>query len=294
MIYFGQYVFSGILIGLLYAMVAMGLTIVWRSGRILNLAQGELLTFGGFLILLFLVDLSLPWGLGLIAAFAAVGLIGYVIQRGIYHQMVGQPMFTLVMMTIGLLILFRGLTIICFGAEPRLYPAIFPTEPILLGPFIFDAALLWGGIISMVILFTLGWFFGRTRFGLRVSATAEDHQVAQSLGISINQALVISWVLAAVVASLGSIFYLNGKVISNMSGMIGFKALPVAMLAGFESMGGLIPAGIIVGVCEGLARGYLDPLLGTGLGEVMPYIIMVIVILVRPSGLFGWKIIERL
>ena len=294
MIEFTQWVFSGVLLGLLYSMIALGLVVVYRSGRIINLAQGELVVVGGFLIWWFIAMTPLPqWWMGIIIAFGLMALLGVAVERGLFRPMIGQPEFALVMMTIGLLILLRGAVIVTFGGYDRGFPIIFPIEPVKLGPFVFDSALFWGGIIALLIVAALTWFFERTRYGRRFSAVAEDHVVAQSMGISVKQAVTVAWVLAAILGGLASIVFLNDKTLTFLASGIGFRALPVALLGGMESVRGAPLAGLIVGIGESLARGYLNPLTGGGMAEVLPYIIMIIVILFRPQGLFGWRIIER-
>lgn len=294
MIFFLQYVFSGILLGLLYTLIALGLTVVYRSGRILNLAQGEVVMLGGFLIWCFTIVLFLPqrW-MGIVIAFILMALIGIAIERGLFRPMIGQPPFSLVMMTIGLLIFLRGLVIVIFGGADRPFPEIFPTQPILIGPFNFDSAMFWGGFITLFVVAGLTWFFERTRYGRRFSAVAEDHTVAESLGISVKQAVAVAWVIAAILGGLASIIFLNAKTLTFQASDIGFRALPVALLGGLESVRGAPLAGIILGIGEMLARGYLNPLTDGGMAEVFPYIIMIVVVLFRPQGLYGWKIIER-
>ena len=293
MIEFLQWVFSGVFLGLLYSMVALGLVVVYRSGRIVNLAQGELVIVGGFLIWWFMMMTPLPWWLSLAIAFGLMALLGLAVERGLFRPMIGQPEFALVMMTIGLLILLRGAVIVTFGGYDRGFPAIFPIAPVKLGPFLFDSALFWGGIVALLVVVALTWFFERTRYGRRFSAVAEDHVVAQSMGISVKQAVSVAWVLAATLAGFASIVFLNDKTLTFMASGIGFRALPVALLGGMESVRGAPLAGLIVGIGESLARGYLNPITNGGMAEVFPYIIMIIVILFRPQGLFGWKIIER-
>ena len=293
MIEFLQLVFSGVLLGLLYSTIALGLVVVYRSGRIINLAQGELVVVGGFLIWWFMMNTPLPWWLSLAIAFGLMALLGLAIERGIFRPLVGQPMFTLVMMTIGLLIFLRGLVIVTWGGYDRGFPVIFPTVPVKLGPFIFDSTLFWGGIIALLIVVALTWFFERTRYGLRFSTVAEDHVVAQSMGISVKQAVTVAWVIAAILGGFASIVFLNDKTLTFLASGIGFTALPVALLGGMDSVRGAPLAGLIVGIGESLARGYLNPLTGGGMAEVFPFILMVIVVLFRPQGIFGWRIIER-
>mgnify|MGYP002723461773 FL=1 len=126
-----------------------------------------------------------------------------------------------------------------------------------------------------------------------MTAVAEDHQVAMSMGISVQRSIAFAWVLGSVLSTLGAIVHLSGRSINMMSSDIGLAALPVALLAGLESLAGLLIAGVLVGVIQGLASAYLDPLVGGALGSVFPFIIMLVVLLIRPTGMFGWKTIER-
>jgi branched-chain amino acid transport system permease protein len=293
MIVFLQWVFSGVLLGLLYSMIALGLVVVYRSGRIINLAQGELVVVGGFLIWWFMMKTPFPLWLSLPLAFGIMALLGLAIERFIFRPMIGQPIFALVMMTIGLVIFLRGVVIVVFGGHDRGFPTIFQAASVKLGPFVFDPALFWGGVIALLSVVALTWFFERTRYGRRFSAVAEDHVVAQSMGISVKQALTVAWVIATILGGVASIAFLNGKTLTFLASGIGFTALPVALLGGMESIRGAPLAGLIVGIGESLARGYLNPLTGGGMAEVLPYIIMIIVVLFRPQGLFGWRIIER-
>jgi branched-chain amino acid transport system permease protein len=199
----------------------------------------------------------------------------------------------MVMVTIGLLILIRGVVLVLFGPQVRAFPIIFPLEPIIIGDLIISRSMLYGGILTIVIGLGLSWFFNRTRAGLTMTAVAEDHQVAMSMGISVQRSIAFAWVLGAVLSTLGAMVHLSGRSISMMSSDIGLAALPVALLAGLESLAGLLLAGVLVGVIQGLASAYLDPLVGGALGSVFPFIIMLMVLLIRPTGMFGWKTIER-
>lgn len=293
MIEFLQWIFSGVLLGLLYSMIALGLIVVYRSGRIVNLAQGELVVLGGFLTWWFAVMSGLPLWLGVIIAFGIMALLGVLVERGVFRPLIGEPMFALVMMTIGLLLFLRGLVLVIWGGQPQAFPAILPTELVVLGPFGFAPAMFWGGLLSLAVTVALIWFFERTRWGLRLSVVAEDQVVAQSMGVSVKLAVGIAWVIAMLLGGLGAIVFCNDKTLTFLASEIGFRALPVALLGGMESVRGAPLAGLMIGISEMLARGYIDPLTGGGMSAVMPYIIMIIVVLIRPQGLFGWRIIER-
>jgi branched-chain amino acid transport system permease protein len=291
---FLQYIITGIFIGMLYALIALAINVIYRAGRILNFAQGEMVILGGFLVWWFASSLQLPLWLGLAAGFAVSILIGLLIERGIFRPMIGQPIFSLVMTTIGLMILLRGVMLVLWGAQQRPFPAVFPTKPLLLGPIILNQAVFWGGVISIVVLALISFLFEHTKQGLKLTVVAEDHRVAQSLGISVRAAIAIAWAIGGGLSTFAALVFLNGASLDFLASEIGLRALPVALLAGLESIWGLALAGIIVGVGEAVAGAYLDPYLGGGgFSQTFPYVLMLFIVLIRPQGLFGWKIIER-
>lgn len=288
-----SHVINGGLTGLLYALVAMGFVIIYRSARVFNFAQGEIVVVGGFLVWTFMAGLGLPAWISLPLAFLVSILLGIIIERIILRPLVGEELFALVMVTIGLLIFLRGAVLVIWGAEIRFFPVVFPLKAFKIGPIVLDQALVYGGGITICIGIITSWFFNRTRIGLEMTAVAEDHQIALSLGLSVKRSIAIAWAISGVVSTLAAIIFLNGKGMTFLASDIGFAALPVAILAGLESIGGLLLAGIIVGISMGLASFFLDPIFQGGVMAVFPFIIMVIILLIRPTGLFGWKTIER-
>lgn len=290
---FIQYAVNGALLGLLYALIAMGFIVIYRASKVFNFAQGELVVVGAFLVWFFTLELGLPIYLGVILALIAATIIGLVIEPIFFRRLVGQSVFSMVMVTIGMLILLRGLVLVFFGPAVRPFPELIETTPIHLFGLTLNRALFFGAIFTIVLAIGVALYFSRTRPGLRMTVVAEDHQIAQSMGISVHRSIAYAWSMGMVLSLLGAIFYLNGKSVTFLVSDIGFAALPVALLAGLESVGGLIPAGIIVGVAQGLAAGYLDPLIGGSFSSVFPYLVMVLILFLRPSGLFGWRIVER-
>lgn len=288
-----DYAINGALIGLLYALVAMGFVVIYRASKVFNFAQGELVVVGGFIVWWLALDLNLPLYLAIPLAFMISAVVGYVIERVFFSRLVGESVFSMVMVTIGLLILIRGIILILFGAQVRPFPAVFPLKPIIIGDVLIPQSLLYGGIVAIVVAIGLSWFFNHSRRGLTMTAVAEDHQVALSMGISVRKSIAAAWILGAIISTLAAVIFLSGKSLTFLASEVGFIALPVALLAGLESIGGLVLAGIIVGVVQGLAEGYLDPLIGGSVGSVLPFFIMVFILFVRPTGLFGWKTIER-
>lgn len=290
---FLNYVINGALVGLLYALIAMGFVVIYRASKVFNFAQGELVVFGGFIVWWMIFSLGLtPW-IGIPLAFVAAAAFGLAVERIFFSRLVGESVFAMVMVTIGLLILIRGLILVLFGAQVRPFPIIFPLQPVILGDILIPRSLLFGGVITIVVGFGLSWFFNRTRPGLRMTAVAEDHQVALSMGISVKRSIAFAWILGSCLSTLGAIIYLSGKSLSFLASDIGLAALPVALLAGFESIAGVLLAGLITGVIQGLVTAYVDPVVGGAVGSVFPFIIMLIILFVRPTGLFGWKTIER-
>lgn len=288
-----NYIINGALIGLLYALIAMGFVVIYRASKVFNFAQGELVVFGGFLVWWMVVSVGLPLWIGIPLAFVLAALFGLLIERIFFSKLVGESVFAMVMVTIGLLILMRGLILLLFGPQVRPFPIIFPLQPVIIGDILIPRALLIGGVITAVVGFGLSWFFNRTRPGLKLTAVAEDHQVAISMGISVKRSVAFAWVLGSVLSTLGAIIFLSGKSLSFLASDIGLAALPVALLAGFESIAGVLLAGIIVGTIQGLVTAYLDPVVGGSVGSVFPMIVMLAILFIRPTGMFGWKTVER-
>ena len=290
---FLNYLINGALVGLLYALIAMGFIVIYRASKVFNMAQGELVVFGGFMVWWMISQAGLPLWTGLPLAFAAAIVFGLAIERIFFSRLVGESVFAMVMVTIGLLILIRGLILMLFGPSVRPFPIIFPLKPFIFGDILIPRSLLFGGMITIVVGLGLSWFFNRTRAGLRMTAVAEDHQVALSLGISVKRSIAFAWALGSALSTLGAIIYLSGKSLNFLASDIGLSALPVALLAGFESIAGVLLAGLIVGVIQGLVTAYVDPVVGGAVGSVFPFLIMLAILFVRPTGIFGWKTIER-
>ncbi|MFO1200693.1 MAG: branched-chain amino acid ABC transporter permease [Burkholderiaceae bacterium] len=290
---FINYAINGALLGLLYALIAMGFVVIYRASKVFNFAQGELVVLGGFLIWWIVVNMGLPMTIGIPVAFVAAALVGLAIERIFFSRLVGESVFAMVMVTIGLLVLLRGVVLLAFGPQVRPFPIVIPLQPVIIGDMLIPTNLLVGGVVTAIAAFGMSWFFNRTRTGLKMTAVAEDHQVAMALGISVKRSIAFAWVLGCLLSTLGAVIFLTGKSLSFLASDIGFAALPVALLAGLESIGGLLLAGIIVGVIQGLATAYLDPLVGGAVGSVLPFVIMLLILLVKPTGLFGWRTIER-
>ena len=289
-----SHVINGALTGLLFALISMGFVIIYRSARVFNFAQGEVVVLGAFILWSFAQYIGLPMWLSIVLAFAFSAVLGLVIERIILRPLVGEELFSLVMVTIGLLVFLRGAILVVWSADVHFIPPVFASAGIRLGPLVVDKSLAVGGGITLLLAAAFSWFFNRTRMGMEMTAVAEDHQIALSLGLTVKRSIAMAWAISGVLCALAAIIFVSGKGMTFMVGDIGLAALPVALLAGLESIGGLILAGLIVGISMGFAEHFLDPLLQGGVGAVFPFFVMIIALLIRPTGLFGWKTIERI
>lgn len=299
MIDFLQILIEGSLVGLVYGLVAISFVVIYRASKIINLAQGEVLVFGALLLWTFTEGAD-AWGWGmplpvaLLLTAAGCVVFGMVLERAIFRPLIGESAFTIFMAGVALLILLRGVAQMVWGAETRAAPAILPEGALDVGPFLINTRLLIGAVFTVILTAALHAFFTRSRIGLRLAAVAEDHTTALSLGVSVRAAIAVAWVLGTLVATAAAVVLLSGSILSFEVATIGFKALPVALLGGLESIRGAPLAGVMIGVLEALANAYLDPLTNGAASGILPYAVMIAVLLVRPYGLFGWRRIERL
>ncbi|KAF0135856.1 MAG: branched-chain amino acid transport system permease protein [Xanthobacteraceae bacterium] len=294
-----QILIEGALVGLVYGLVAISFVVIYRASRIVNLAQGEVLVIGALLLWSFTAGMKaigweVPLVISLAMTLAACIGFGLILERFVFRPLISQPAFAIFMASVALLIMLRGTAQLIWTADTRAFPAILPEGAFHVGPFLVSTPLALGGLFSVLLAIGLHAFFTRTRQGLRLAAVAEDHRTAMSLGVSVRSAIATAWILGTVVATAAAIVLLSGRVVSLEVAHIGFKALPVALLGGLESIRGAPLAGILIGVGEALAMAYLDPLTNGAASGLLPYVVMITVLLVRPQGLFGWKRIERL
>src|SRR5210317_1225103 len=285
---FLQVIVTGIATGGVYGLIALGFVLIFKATGILNLATGAFMTLGAYICLTVLGQFGAPFWVAFLCT------LGFAIVMGIVlRPLIGEPIISVVMVTIGLSSILQGLTHIIWSPEYRSFPEIFPPEPLDLGFAIVPSGLLWGFVFAAIgtIIFIL--IFKLTRTGVAMRATASDQQAALSMGISVRWIFALSWSYGAVAAVIGGIVIGNISGISIYLGDIGLKVLAVIILGGLDSIGGAILGGLIIGILENLAGLYLDPIFGGGVKDVAPFFILVLIIMIRPYGLFGKKIIER-
>jgi len=198
-----------------------------------------------------------------------------------------------IMATIGLSSLMRGIIQFIWGTDTRVFPPVFPQTPVRIGEVVVSQVYLWSLGLALLLLIIFALFFKFTITGIVMRAVADDQQAALSMGISVKRVFAITWAIAAVVAAVGGILLGNINGVNSSLAHLGLKVLPVAILGGLDSIPGAVIGGLIIGVLENLAGGYLDPIFGGGVKEVAPFVILVLILLIRPYGLFGKEIIER-
>lgn len=285
--------YTGITTGAIYAAVAVGFNVIYRSGRVFNIAQGEMLMVATFMMMS-LITLGMgPWTALLVTAFC-MALLGLTIERLVLRRLVGQSELALFMSTLGVLLVLNGLGHILFGAEPRLFPEFFGTERWRVLGVNVKQSVVAGTLLIVLVVVGLSWFFQATRTGLLMTAVAESHQTARSLGVNVRRSIAVSWAVAGVVSAIAAAAFMGGRMVSPDVASIAFVALPVVLLAGLETIGGVLIGGIIVGIGQAAAARWLDPFTEGGASLIFPFALMLVLLMIRPQGLFGWKHVERI
>ena len=289
---FLQFCINGILVGGVYALLALGIVLIYKATRVFNFAVGEMLTLGGFVLYFFMTLFKCPVWIGLPLAFLAALLIGLGIERLTLRPLIGQPILAAIMATLALSLILRGIIYITFGSPTVPFPSkILPQKTVLLGEMFFPLDLVSTFFIAMLVFILLSLFFKFTKTGMFMRATAESHETAQATGIQVERIFGITWGIASLTATIGGILLADriGLGLSSLPGLA-LKAFPAVLFGGLESIGGAIIGGIVIGILESLVGGYVDP----KFSEITPYIVLLIILLFRPEGLFGLKRIERI
>jgi branched-chain amino acid transport system permease protein len=293
--HFLQLVASGVVTGGIYALIAIGFVVVYKATGVINFATGELMMIGAFFAWTAMTAVRLPFAAALVAAALCAAAVGAVVERVVLRPLMGQRAISVIMVTIGLSSIFKGLAQIVWTGEYRTYPPIFPRRVLELGPVLLPSRHVYPFLIALAAIAAMALLFRFTRTGTAMRATAADQATAFGMGIDIRRMFSLSWMLAAVTAALAGIVIGTIGGISPQLGAVGLRIFPVVILGGLDSIGGALVGGVVVGILENLAGGYLDPLLpGAGVKEVAPFVALVLILMVRPYGLFGTREIERL
>jgi branched-chain amino acid transport system permease protein len=290
-----QYVITGISIGMVYALIALGFVLIWKSSSVANLALGQLVLFSSWFTYGMLVQAHLPpWaGIPLVIVFALC--LGWAIERFTLRLLIGQPILSLIAITLGLAYFFEGLVGIIWPKSLASLPALFPKEPVHIGPAVIRQEFLWAAVISLVLYGLLTVFFRYNKMGIAMRAAADDQKAVQACGIPVTRIFSQSWMFACVLAAIGGILVSSiGNISKAPLVETGLQAFSVVILGGLDSFLGAIIAGPVIGLAETIGGGYLTKLTWEGIREVIPFIIIIIVMVIKPYGLFGEKRIERI
>jgi branched-chain amino acid transport system permease protein len=277
----------------MYALVAVGFVLIYKATSIINFAQGDLVMFAGYAAAVMLGLRGLP--LWLMVVILCIGMIalGFVLERGILRPMIGQPLVSVIMVTIGLSFVLQGLVAIVWGAGTRKLELPVRLAPYVVGPVFISPINVVAAVIALVFLIAFGLFFTRSRFGIAMRAVADDQQAAMVVGIRVSRVFALSWAIAGLAAAAGGIIWGNMLGASSLLSLIGLKVFPVVILGGLDSIGGAIVGGLILGAVESVTAGYLDPYVGGGTKDFIPYVLMILVLFIRPYGIWGHETIER-
>ncbi len=297
---------SGLLSGVLYSLVALGFVLIFKASGVFNFAQGAMVLLAGLAMvrsLDFLAKHGVPnWAaimLALLFAALVMGITAWVIEGFLLRPLVNQDGLTLFMSTIGATFILEGASQMIFGSD--VYPLpLFPTDAWIIGDKLFPGGILinkldvWGGLIAGILVAGLAVFFQNTKTGRALRAVADDHAAAQSVGIPISWIWFVVWLVAGLVALVAATVWGTKLGVQFSITFLALKALPVLIIGGFTSVPGAIVGGLIVGAGEKLAEVYLGPHIGGGIEYWFAYVLALIVLLARPQGLFGERLIERI
>jgi branched-chain amino acid transport system permease protein len=289
--FFIQLLINGLSIGFLYALSALGFVMIFKSSSVLNFAHGELLAIGAFFFFFLASSVKVPivlcFALTLMGCFA----LGFVIERLFLRPLIGEALIQVIMLTVGLAAMFKGLMLFIFGGNFFKYPSFLPaalsiTWGVITVPSVYVSSI----IIGLFFLALFGFFFKYSSQGIYMRSVADHQTAALSLGVHVRRVFALSWAIAAVVCAMSGIVLgiMNGVNVHELSS-IGLKVFPVVILGGLDSIGGAIVGGIIIGLLETFTGGYISG----SLAEVVPYVILVFILLIKPYGLFGSVEIER-
>ena len=281
----------GLLVGVLYAMVALGFVLIYKASDVFNFAQGAM-TFFAALALVSVLPAA-GWVPALVFVVLLMFAVAMAIERLALRPLVGQPPLSLAMATIGIMFVLGGLAQAIWGTEPKRLPFSVPGNPIeVAGILVSRTDLLGTGLVALLVA-GLVWFFQRTKIGLGLRAVADDHEAALSVGIPLRRVWAVAWGLSGVVAIVAGILWGSRLGVGFAISQIALKALPVLIIGGIDSIPGAIVGGLIVGASESLAEGFIGPLVGGGVQDIFAYLVALVFLTVRPYGLFGRPVIER-
>jgi branched-chain amino acid transport system permease protein len=284
---------SGIMIGGIYALVALGWVLIYKCSGVLNLAMGELTLIGAYVSLSF-YSMGVPFLLSLVFSLIIGFVLGVLTERIFLDKLIGEPVLTVIMVTVGLSFFFKGVVELIWGTDTRVFtPPVFSMDPIRLGPIYVGEVYLYSFLAAIFLLIVFVSFFKWTRWGLAMQATADDEMAALSLGVSARFVYAAAWSIAFMAAGVGGTLLGNINGLNISVGFLSLLVLPAVVLGGLNSVPGAIAGGIIIGILQNFSGAYLDKYFPGGIKEIAPFVFMAVFLLFKPYGLWGWERIER-
>jgi branched-chain amino acid transport system permease protein len=283
---------SGLSIGLMYSLIALGFVLVYKATDAINFAQGEFVMLAGFAAAVAL-GAKLPVLAAVAIAVAVMIAFSFALERVVLRPLLGRPVVAVIMATIGLGAMLRGLPPITVGGETRALTLPIGDAPIGFGPISLPPIQILGVIVTLLFLGAFTWFFMKSRMGVAMRAVADNQQVAMAMGINVERYFALAWAMAGTVSALGGVIWGGMLGVDVHLALVGLKVFPVVILGGLDSIVGAVVGGLIVGIVESLAAGYLDPFVGGGTKDFAPYVLMIIALMFKPYGIFGTHRIER-
>ncbi|HIJ37323.1 MAG TPA: branched-chain amino acid ABC transporter permease [Rhodospirillaceae bacterium] len=289
-----QLIINGLIVGTLYGVIAMCFVLIYKSTQVVNFAQGEFLLIGAWTCWWLVVQAQWPFWIAFPATFLFMLIFGILLQMIVLRPLIGEPIISVIMVTVGLSIFFQSMMKWIFGPWPQPFPDIFPMKSVNIGGLQVQTPYLMSMAVSLVIMVSFAWFFRYSRMGLAMRATAFDQQVAQSLGISVKRVFATAWAISAMVSALAGVVVGMVNGVSSALSFFGLKVFPAVIVGGLDSIVGAIVGGLIVGLIENLAEYFDGQWLHLGnLYTVAPFYVLVIILMIKPYGLFGTRKIER-
>lgn len=293
MLYFLELFIAGAVAGSLYALVALAFVVVYKATRVVNFALGELVMFATGFVAIGLHKL----GAGLLGSLG-VGLVGMTglalaFNYGVLRFLIGRPLIAFIMVTIAFGAVLRAIAGWVFAGVPQSVKLPFPEEPVFVGKLFLSPHELLVGVVALITVGFVSWYFMRSRAGLALRAIADDERAATAMGVSLPRYFTLTWALAGAVTVVGGVLwtYITGGGFSLV--MVGLKILPIVIIGGLESISGVLIGAMLIGVLEGLTAGYIDPWAGAPVSGIIAYFVLIFVLCIRPNGLFGERTIER-
>lgn len=292
---FLNYALVGLVSGFVYSLIGLGFVLIYKCSGILNFAQGAIAVLSAYVLYSLATQLGMPIAPAILLTLAVGVLLGFIIQRYMLNRLIGQPVLGIIVLTLALSELLRGIMILGWGSGILNPPSLFPIGGFNIANVVnLSYSHIAFLIVSAIMIGGFALFYNRSKIGLAMKCTAEDVSTATSLGIRVPLILTVAWMIACLTAAVAGILVTNVMGISYNVSQIGLKGMAVVLVGGLESLPGVLIAGPLMGLIEFLAAGYLDPIVGGGMRDLAPYIVLLLVLLLRPSGIFGLARIERI